>query len=89
MDIESYERHVVGVAETSGASVIHVPAPCITGRIAERLHGLDKVVHGNDAVDAVNVRRVLLAGADRLSTNDVAGAVAAVRDNRLPDASPM
>lgn len=76
MSDEVYEHHVVGVAETSGADVIHVPARCITPRIVDRLHGLGKVVHGNDAVDVGEVRRVLWTGADRVSTNDVAIAIA-------------
>lgn len=76
MDDEVYERHVVGVAETSGADVVHVPARCITRMIVDRLRFLGKVVHGN-AADEHEVRRVLTARADRLSTNDVAMALAA------------
>lgn len=75
MDDEVYERHVVGVAETSGADVVHVPARCITRMIVDRLRFLGKVVHGN-AADEHEVRRVLTARADRLSTNDVAMATA-------------
>ncbi|MFM7686649.1 MAG: hypothetical protein ACKPDI_12110 [Actinomycetota bacterium] len=40
------------------------------------LSGLGKVVHGNDAADVGEVRRTVSAGADRLSTNDVAMAIA-------------
>jgi len=58
-----------------GADVVHVTARCITPRIVERLHRLGKVVHGNDAIDMDDVQRVLSAGADRLSTNEVATAV--------------
>ncbi|MEZ5247956.1 MAG: glycerophosphodiester phosphodiesterase family protein [Ilumatobacteraceae bacterium] len=78
MSDEVYEHHVVGVAETSGADVIHVPARCITRLIVDRLHDLGKAVHANDAADTSEVRRARSAGADRLSTNDVAMAIAAL-----------
>lgn len=82
MTDEVFERHVVGVAETSGADVVHVHARCITPRITERLHQLGKVVHGNDAANEADVHRVLAAGADRLSTSDVALAASLMRTSR-------
>lgn len=82
MSDEVFERHVVGVAETSGADVVHVHACCITPQITERLHRIGKVVHGNDAADEADVQRVLMAGADRLSTSDVALAANLVRTDR-------
>jgi len=84
MSNEVFEQHVVGVAETSGADVVHVHARCITPRIVERLHRLGSVVHANDAVDATDLRRALVSGADRLSTNDIALAVDIVRPERPP-----
>lgn len=72
MSDEAFEHHVVGVSETSGADVVHVRAACITARIVERLHRLGKIVHANDALDALDLRRAMASGADRLSTNDVA-----------------
>jgi glycerophosphoryl diester phosphodiesterase len=84
MSDEAFEHHVVGVAETSGADVVHVHARCITPRIVERLHRLGKTVHANDAVDATDLHRALAAGADRLSTNDVALAIGVVRSEWPP-----
>jgi glycerophosphoryl diester phosphodiesterase len=78
MSDEVYEHHVVGVAETSGADVIHVPARCITRSIVDRLHDLGKAAHANDAADTDEIWRARAAGADRLSTNDVAMAIAAL-----------
>ncbi len=84
MSVEAFEHHVVGVAETSGADVVHVHAPCITPGIVERLHRLGKIVHANDAVDATDLHRAIASGADRLSTNDVALAADIVRAERPP-----
>lgn len=84
MSDEAFEHQVVGVADTSGADVVHVHARCITPRIGERLHRLGKTVHANDAVDATDLHRALAAGADRLSTNDVALAIGVVRSERPP-----
>lgn len=82
MSDEVFEHHVVGTAATSGASVAHVYAHDITPAIAQRLHELGMQVHANDAADATVIRRAIDAGADRLSANDVALAVAVVRARR-------
>jgi glycerophosphoryl diester phosphodiesterase len=84
MSVEAFEHHVVGVAETSGADVVHVHAPCITPGVVERLHRLGKIVHANDAVDVTDLHRAIASGADRLSTNDVALAADIVRAERPP-----
>lgn len=69
-----FEHHVVGTASTSGADVAHVHAANLTPQISRRLHALGFEVHANDALSAEDVRRAILAGADRLSVNDVAPA---------------
>ena len=79
MSDAAFEHHVVGVAETSGADVVHVHARFITPRIVDRLHRLGKTVHANDAADATDVHRAFAAGADRLSTDDVTVAIGIVR----------
>ncbi|MEZ5248231.1 MAG: glycerophosphodiester phosphodiesterase family protein [Ilumatobacteraceae bacterium] len=84
MSDEVFEHHIVGVADTSGADVVHVHAACITARIVDRLHELSKIVHANDALDAHDLRRALASGADRLSTNDVALAIDIVRSEHHP-----
>lgn len=84
MSDEVFEHHVAGVAETSGAGVVHVRAACITPRIVDRLHELGTIVHANDAVDAHDLRRAMASGADRLSTNDVALAKDIVRAEHHP-----
>jgi len=77
-----FEHHVVGTAGTSGAGVVHVHARHITPAIAARLHELGVQVHANDAADAVEIRRAIDAGVDRLSADDVALAVTTVREHR-------
>ena len=62
MSDEVFEHHVVGVAETSGADVVHVRANSITPRIADRLHALGMVVHANDASGVDDLRRAAEAG---------------------------
>lgn len=84
MGDDAFEHHVVGVAETSGADVIHVPARWITPRVVERLHRLGKIVHANDAADVTDLHRAMASGADRLSTNDVDLAANVVRAERPP-----
>ena len=84
MNDGAFEHHVVGVAETSGADVVHVHARSITPRLVERLHRLGKIVHANDAADATDLHRAIASGADRLSTNDIALAADMVRAERPP-----
>jgi len=74
-----FEHHVVGVAETCGADVVHVHARSITQRIVDRLHGNGKIVHVNDAAGAVELRRALESGADRVSTDHVGLATEVIR----------
>lgn len=66
-----FEHHVGGTAATSGADVAHVYAGDLTASISHRLHGLGLEVHANDAGSADDVRRAVLADADRVSANDV------------------
>lgn len=70
-----FERYVLGTAETAGFDVAHVYAGAITGPIALGLRELGYVVHANDAVGRDEILRALDAGAQSLSTNDVALAV--------------
>ena len=74
-----FEHHVIGVAETSGADVVHVHARSITQHIVERLHGHGKIAHANDAADAAELHRALESGADRVSTHHVRMATEIIR----------
>lgn len=67
-----FERYVLGTAETAGFDVAHVHAGAITRPIASGLQELGYVVHANDAVGPVEILRALDAGAQSISTNDVA-----------------
>lgn len=67
-----FERYVLGTAETAGFDVAHVYAGAITGRIASGLVDLGYVVHANDAVGRDQILRALDAGAQSISTDDVA-----------------
>lgn len=67
-----FERYVLGTAETAGFDVAHVYAGAITERIASGLHDLGYVVHANDAIGRDQIVRALDAGAQSISTNNVA-----------------
>ncbi len=82
MSDEVFEHHVVGTAATSGVSIVHVFARDVTPTITAELHELGMQAHGNDAGDAAEVRRTIDAGVDRVSADDVALAVASVRERR-------
>lgn len=76
-----FERYVLGTAETAGFDVAHVHAGAITARIASGLADLGYTVHANDAVGGDEIMRALDAGAQSISTNAVALAMA-VLDQR-------
>lgn len=71
-----FERYVVGTAETAGFDVAHVYAGAITRPISMGLRDLGYIVHANDAVGREEILRALDAGAQSISTNDVALAIA-------------
>jgi glycerophosphoryl diester phosphodiesterase len=70
-----FAHYVLGTAETAGFDVAHVHASAITGAIATGLRELGYVVHANDAAGREDILRALDAGAQSISTNDVALAV--------------
>ncbi len=74
-----FERYVLGTAETAGLDVAHVYAGVITERIVAGLNQLGYVAHANDAVDAEQFIRLADAGAQSMSTNDVAWAISLLR----------
>jgi len=86
MTPEVFEHCIVGLARHSTSQVVHVQARSITARIVDRLQGLDKTVHANDAKNPADVERAIHAGASRLSANDVEMAVTA-RNRHRPAAS--
>ncbi len=67
-----FERYVLGTAETAGFDVAHVYAGAITERIAAGLGELGYAVYANDAVGRDQVLQARDAGAQSISTNDVA-----------------
>lgn len=77
-----FERYVLGMAETSSATVGHVYASGITPGIVDGLHGLGLSAHANDAANTEEVKRAIDAGVDSLSANDVFAAVAARNSSR-------
>lgn len=70
-----FERYVLGTAETAGFDVAHVYAGAVTERIASGLNDLGYVVHANDAVGRDEILRAIDAGAQSISTNNVALAI--------------
>lgn len=79
MNDDAFEHHVIGMAETSGADVVHVYAGNVTPRIVGRLRALGLDVHANDAVSAEEIYRAVDSRVDRLSANDVSTAVEIAR----------
>ena len=75
---EAYEHYITGVASTAPFDVAHVHAKHISPSITARLHEQGLLVHANDATNPEDVRRALEAGADKLSTDDVAMALSVV-----------
>jgi glycerophosphoryl diester phosphodiesterase len=78
-----FERGIIGAAEFTPADVVHVYAAEITPSIVEQLHRDGRRVHANDAASGDEVRRAIECGADRLSTDDPATAVAIRSSPRL------
>lgn len=66
------ERYVLGTAETAELDVAHVYAPDLTPQIAAGLREMGGVVHANDALGRDGIDDAIEAGAQSLSTDDVA-----------------
>lgn len=79
-----FERYVLGTAETAGFDVAHVHAGSITERIASGLGDLGYVVHANDALGRDQILRARDAGAQSISTNNVALAMSILGDVNHP-----
>lgn len=79
-----FERYVLGTAETAGFDVAHVYASALTEQIASGLRDLGYVVHANDAVGRDEIVRALDAGAQTISTNDVALAMSVLASDHGP-----
>lgn len=77
-----FEQYVVGMAETSPATVVHVYAGALTERIVEQLHELGFEVHANDAADKDEMQHAVDVGVDSISANDVEAAVRVCRPAR-------
>jgi glycerophosphoryl diester phosphodiesterase len=82
-----FERTIADASQFVPADVVHVHAQDITATIVETLHDLGRHVHANDATTADDVRRAIVCGADRLSTDDPQTALA-VRSSMRPTAGP-
>lgn len=82
-----FERTIVDASEFVPADVVHVHVRDITVTIVEKLHDLGRQVHASDAATAADVRRAIVCGADRLSTDDPETAVA-VRQSMRPTCGP-
>jgi hypothetical protein len=83
-----FERTVVDASQFVPADVVHMHARDITATIVEKLHDLGRQVHANDPATAAEVRRAVVCGADRLSTDDPETALAVHRSMRPTAAGP-
>jgi glycerophosphoryl diester phosphodiesterase len=70
-----YVETVLAPTRFADFDVIHVPAKTIKRSIADAIHEAGYMVHANDAITEAEVLAAIDAGADKLSTPDVAMAI--------------